>query len=106
MKKSEGNTNHHMGKITGYELIDGEYHIAPLYRERFAKIALKRQGLREMLNMVTKHTAVDLEILIEEAQIVWDDLADDIGINLSDGWEYLNGKIRAIGMIVVYLWWR
>ena len=57
--KEKVNPNHHMGKQTGYELIDGVYHIAPMYQEQFAKIAYQKDGIEQMVAMVTKHAAAD-----------------------------------------------
>ena len=42
MKKKEEEKNHFMGKITGYRLIDGVYHISPMYSEHYEKITAKR----------------------------------------------------------------
>jgi len=93
MAKEKENPNHRMGKTTGYDLINGDYHIAPLYQERFAQIALKRQGIREMLDIVTEHAAKDLELLGEETQKLWQELAEDIGIKINGGWIYTDGIV-------------
>lgn len=58
-KTKKENPNHHMGKETGYELIDGVYHIAPMYSEHFDTLNYREQGIKNMLNAVTEHLGLD-----------------------------------------------
>ena len=86
--KEKVNPNHHMGKQTGYELIDGVYHIAPLYVEQFTKLAHQRLGIEEMVAMVTKHAADDLTQLSKLNQQIWEELYEDLGLDKSKPWKY------------------
>ena len=46
--KEKVNPNHHMGKQTGYELVDGIYHVAPVYQQQFDAFASKQSGIEKM----------------------------------------------------------
>jgi hypothetical protein len=95
MRKKE-NPNHRMGKQTGYELINGEYHIASLYQEQFTALNFKAEGIKSMLNIVTQHASDDLEEIAKQRQKIFNEMADDIGIDLKDGWNYCNGVLRPV----------
>ena len=95
MKEKE-NPNHHMGKRTGYELINGEYHIARLYSRQFQELNHRVGGIETMLNIVTSHAAKDLEELSKSRRRIFEDLADDIGIDLEEGWTYVNYILKRI----------
>jgi hypothetical protein len=98
-KKEVNNPTYHNGKYTGYRLIDGKYHIATTYIDQFAVLAHKSEGINVMLSMVTRHASQDLEEISRARQIVWDKIADDIGIDLkSNKWTYINGVISKIDM--------
>ena len=94
MKKD--NPNHKMGKLTGYEIVDGGYRIAPLYQERFSSLFFKRKGIEEMLAIVTRHASSDLVEISIELHRIWEDLSKDIGIDHSESWTYLNGVIKKL----------
>jgi len=99
MTKKETGTqeesNHHTGKRTGYELIDGVYHTAPIYHNQFMEITHRRDALDEMLNMVTAHVAKDLEDIRKTSHKIWEDIADDIGLDKSKNWLYhMDGTVR------------
>uniref|UniRef100_A0A6H1ZSL2 Uncharacterized protein n=1 Tax=viral metagenome TaxID=1070528 RepID=A0A6H1ZSL2_9ZZZZ len=97
MKKKKEATNYYMGKQTGYELIEGVYHIAPLYQEQFRRMSLEKSGIDEMLRMVTSHAAKDLERLNKVNEQIWADLAEDIGLNNDMKWQYFpNGTVKEI----------
>lgn len=93
MKKEQENPNNHMGKKTGYTLIDGVYHIAPVYQEQFDFITHKKVGIDQMLAMVTMHAAQDLTELTKQSEAIWKVLADDIGLPKDKIWQYLNGVV-------------
>ncbi|MDO9580136.1 MAG: hypothetical protein Q7J06_06155 [Bacteroidales bacterium] len=93
-KKKPGDTNYHKGKETGYHLINGEYHIAPLYQGQFDFLHDKKNGIEEMLAMVSRHSAQDLEAISKATRQLWDRLAEDIGIDKAAGWTYQNGVVR------------
>ena len=93
-KKEIENPNHHMGKQTGYELIDGAYHIAPLYKERMSLLTFQKQGIDEMLASVTQHASKDFERIASENHTLWKDIADDIGLDQTVTWQYTNGVVH------------
>ncbi len=94
MKEKE-NPYHHMGNQTGYDLINGEYHIAPLYVQQFDNLACEATGIRVMLEMVTTHAAHDLKTLSEVRMRLWKELEDDLGIDTTTGtWSYQRGVVR------------
>ena len=99
MAKEKENPNHHMGKRTGYELIDGVYHIAPLYIQRMDEAQMRKVGVDDMLASVTKHASKDLEEIAKTYKRIWDDMADDLGLDFRDGdWQYSsNGTVRKKG---------
>ena len=90
----EKNKNHHMGKRTGYELVDGEYHIAPLYQQQFEKLSYEVGGIKATLDIVTSHAAEDLKEIARLKVELFKDIADDIGIDLKEGWVYSGGIIK------------
>jgi hypothetical protein len=92
MKKEKSNPNYHMGKQTGYELINGEYHIAPTYQERFSHLTMKQVAIQTLVNSVMDHASQDLQEIIKQQQKVWEDLAEDIGIDIKLKWVY-NGSV-------------
>ena len=95
MKEKE-NPNHHRGKRTGYELINGEYHIAPLYWQQFEALNHKANGIQIMLHIVTSHASNDLEEMSKIRQGIFEDVADDLGIDLKEGWTYSNCILKRI----------
>jgi hypothetical protein len=87
-------SNHHMGKYTGYVLVDGIYYIAPTYQDRFQEIEHKKYGIEQMVAMVTKHAADDLTALSKINNSIWDELRDDLGLDPNKKWLYINGTIK------------
>jgi hypothetical protein len=83
-----------MGKHTGYDLINGEYHIAPLYCEQFDELMHRTLGIQHMLNMVTDHAAEDLKQISVIRGKIFKELADDIGLDLGKGWVFSMGVIK------------
>lgn len=94
MKKTENNPNYHMGKQTGYYLINGEYKIAPLYQEQLEHMASKELGIKRMLDAVTTHASEDFEALVKVQKKIWGELQDDIGLDANTQWVYKNGIVR------------
>ncbi len=94
MGKQKETSNHHMGKHTGYELVDGVYHIAPLYTERFNGISARRKGIEDMLAAVTRESSKGLEVLALEDNKVWADVVDDLGLGKDTTWSFINGTIQ------------
>lgn len=91
MKKK--NSQHYMGKNTGYELKDGVYYIAPYYINQFDELSSKREGLNQMLGMVSRHVAQDLQEILKAELKVWQDVKEDINLADNVNWVYLAGKI-------------
>jgi len=94
MGKKKNNTNHHMGKQSGYDLIDGVYHIAPMYCKRFDDFRLRKAGIDEMLACVTGHASEELEQLYGQRKRLWDEIAEDLDLDASVPWIYYNGTIK------------
>ena len=94
MKAEPKNKNHHRGKRTGYELINGEYHIAPYYYEQFNKLQHKRKGIETLLTIVNQHAAENLEEISRVNQAIFNDLADDIGLDLKEAWVHSHGIVK------------
>lgn len=78
--KEKKDPNHHMGKSTGYGLIDGVYHIAPLYRNEFEQLALRKSGIDQVVECVTSHAARDYEAIATMRHSIWERLYEDIGL--------------------------
>ena len=95
-KKNKENPNHFMGKQTGYELVDGKYHIAPLHSGQFDYLADKEAGIKSMLNAVADHVAKDLEEITKARREVWKRLAEDIGLDMQKNWVYRNGVVEEV----------
>jgi hypothetical protein len=97
MKKEKANPNRHMGKYTGYELINGEYHLAPLYVEQFDKLTERKFGINNMFEIIMRYVEKDLGTLAHDEHLLWEKLGDDIGINIKEGWTYSdNGVVKKI----------
>jgi len=88
---------HHMGKRTGYRLIDGEYHVAPTYSTAFAETTAQKAGVEAMLAAVTKHATETLAEITKANRRIWDDLTDDIGLDRSLMWVFgSDGVVRKV----------
>lgn len=96
MVKEKENPNHYQGKETGYELINGEYHIAPLYCIQFAELAQQTEGIKLMLEIVTSYAAADLQQISKAKNELWKRLGEDIGIDITSGWSYGNGIVKSL----------
>jgi|GEM_PF-6683476 len=84
-----------VGKHTGYELRNGEYHLAPMYVEQFDRITNRRNGIQMMLEAVTEHAALDYQAVSVAQRKLWDAIGEDFGVNFGKGqWTYLDGVIR------------
>lgn len=94
VRKEKENPNHHMGKQTGYSLINGEYHIAPTYQERFLELANKQESVSGLMKVVTVHCTTILEGLADVRRKIWRDIVDDLGLDKNKLWVYSEGVIR------------
>ena len=87
-KKTTEESTHHMGKHTGYSLIDGVYRIAPSYVTAFEETAILKVGVDEMLASITRHAAVTLSQITKSRKRIWDDIIDDLGLDANIVWGY------------------
>ncbi len=87
-----GNPNYHMGKYTGYQLINGEYHIAPMYQGRFEALRERELGIRRMLDAVTGHAAAELAEIAKSEVNLWRDLGKEKGLDLANNYKYIYSK--------------
>jgi hypothetical protein len=94
MANKNTDPNHRMGKTTGYDLINGEYHIAPLYQEQFNALLHEKGGIEDMLSAVTKHAQKDYEDISKREETLWERLAEDIGLDIHAGWTYRRGIVK------------
>jgi hypothetical protein len=93
MKAKTKDTTHFMGKRTGYELINGEYHLAPFYCDQFARLNAEEAGIRKMLEIIIDHASADLKTIEERKKRVFEDIGEDLGIDLKTiGWNYHHGS--------------
>ncbi len=93
MKKQKEDQNHHMGKSTGYELIDGVYHIAPVYSIAFDKLADRAQGIDQLVRSVTIHAAEITRDIASERREIWNRVLEDLGLDETKMWRFSNGTI-------------
>ena len=95
MTKKVKETNYSMGKHSGYELIDGVYHIAPMYIDAFSKLAARADGVDQLIKSVTKHIADINNEIASEYQSLWQRLCDDLGLDKNKSYCYNHdGTIR------------
>jgi DNA replication protein DnaD len=92
MKKEKENPNHHMGKYTGYELINGEYHIADQYTQAFYALNTRAESIKRVVRVVSDNAAEQLKDIVDAEHKLWKDIQDDIGIYISKAWQ-LKGSI-------------
>jgi len=100
MKKEKVNPNRHMGKYTGYELINGEYHLAPVYQERFGRLIAREYGIKTLVNSINEYFAGDLAEIGKQSQQIYKDIAEDIGIDIvNEVWNYNGGILKCVKKI-------
>ena len=81
-------TTHFMGKKTGYELIDGAYHIAPMYSDWFDKLADQKASADDLMKSVIKHlNKINTSIASEQRQW-WEMIYDDLGLDKTKVYSY------------------
>ena len=97
MKQKAKETTHFSGKYSGYELIDGVYHIAPMYTDQFAKLSDRREGVNQLLKSVVRHVEeINREIALEQRGL-WERLYDDLGFDKRKHYSYeRSGTIQLI----------
>lgn len=74
--------SHFMGKYTGYELVDGQYHIAPTYREEFDRIFEASRGVMDIVEAVNAFAAQQKAALHRREMGLFRRISDDIGLPL------------------------
>ena len=73
---------HKMGKHCGYnEYEDGSIEVAPKYSKPMLDIATKEQGINAMLEAVSAHAAAMHRDCQTTRDRIWDDMADDYGLD-------------------------
>jgi hypothetical protein len=89
-------STHRIGKYTGYDLINGEYHLAPQYVQQFNDLFHREKGIEELLKMVAHHAQEDLTAISKEKQGIWVTIGEDLGIDVTanGNWRYSNGIIK------------
>jgi len=88
MVKKVKEANHSMGKRSGYELVDGVYHIAPMYIDAFAKLADRNAGVDNLVKSVAKHVAELNKDIACEQRNLWLRLYEDLGLDKSKTYQY------------------
>lgn len=95
MSKEKADTNHRMGKYTGYDVVDGGYRIAPRYEQQFDECNYREAGIKQLINSVLDHANNEMASIMERRQKLFEELADDIGIDLTSGnWSYGHGVLK------------
>jgi hypothetical protein len=85
-----------LGKQTGCDVIDGVYHIAPMYVQTFDMLRERRVGVDRLITTVTDH-CVELNAAIERAQSeVWARIREDLGLDPNKTWEYKDGVVTEV----------
>jgi len=88
MVKKVEKTNHFTGKHSGYELIDGVYHIAPMYTDAFEKIADRSAGVDQLVKSVARYVAEINEEIASESRNIWLRLDEDLGLDNNKCYQY------------------
>ena len=81
MTKKKEDPNHHQGKMTGYTLIDGAYHIAPIYQEQFNQIQDEAAGIDQLIRSVNESVQKMYKENRRKIRELWDDLHEDLGLD-------------------------
>ena len=90
MTKKKESSNYHMGKHSGYELIDGVYHIAPIYTDHFARLADRQNGVDRFVKSIVRHAAeINNEIAVEQRSL-WERIYEDLGLDREINYTYHN----------------
>lgn len=93
MSKKKQDT-HKVGNRTGYELIEGKYHLAPMYVEMFERMLARYEAVEAVLAAVTAHCQRDYEALAQDKKRLWATLRDDFDVDFKQGeWKYDDGNI-------------
>ncbi len=103
--KREGNKvkekispNHRMGKYTGYELVRGEYHIAPTYTDSFTRLSDRRISTDTFMQSIVKYvTEINKGIACEQRKL-WEQIYEDLGLDRTKRWtfNYATGTISIV----------
>ena len=97
MIKKLKETNHFMGKHSGYELIDGVYHIAPMYVDGFEKLQDRTISVDQLLKSVTRHVMEINKEIASEQRNLWRRLYEDLDLDKSKNYCYkFDGTIHMV----------
>lgn len=86
MKKQPAND--FMGKHTGYQLIGGVYHIAPMYIDNFAKLSDRKIGIDSLMESVLKYAAEINRQITAERRELWQRIYEDLGLDPKKAWVF------------------
>ena len=97
MAKEKKDPNHYLGKRTGYSLIDGVYHIAPIYQDSFAFNADRKRGVDTMVRAVVAYAAETHKEIATSNRKLWDEICADLGLErgLTNYTYYPDGTVHA-----------
>lgn len=84
------------GKRTEFELVDGKYRIAPEYASRFSEIAQMETAVKDTLAAVVEQTTRHLTVINSHWKKWWDEVYDDLGLDESVEYEYLDGVVQPL----------
>ena len=87
-KKKE---THQSGLYSGYDLVDGRYFIAPMYKEQFEGLRDRRRALIECTEMAQVFARDSLQQLNKEQRRLFERIGEDLGMDMGPGtpWYYL-----------------
>ena len=96
--KNKVEANHFMGKKTGYELINGKYHVAPMYMDIMERIMSQKAGVDALIQSVSKYAAETNTHIADEQNRTWKMLYEDLGLDKTKNWsyDYRDGTISEI----------
>ena len=80
---------HKMGKRTGYnEHRDGAIEVAPIYSKRFEDLLVDEEAITNLLKKIVEHCNNLQRKVAESRRRLWDDLADDYGLDRNKPYNY------------------
>ena len=87
-KKVKEDPNHHQGKATGYELIDGVYHIAPIYIEQFNQLDDQSRAINQLLRSVNEFAMSFNQEHSRKTRELWATVYEDLGLDGKKRYRY------------------
>lgn len=88
-KKETADPNHKAGKYTGYEVRNGKYFIAPIYRQEMDTLLARMRGIDTVLKAVITFSGEDSARIQAERMTLWKRIEEDLALDISVGeWQY------------------